>query len=50
MASEHPSTTPWLDRLLIRDPWLTPYRDALIRRRQAVDTLRRTVLGDKEFP
>jgi 1,4-alpha-glucan branching enzyme len=47
MASENPTTTPpWLARLLTRDPWLAPYRDALIRRRQAVDTLRRAVIGD----
>ena len=48
MTSENPTTTPpWLDRLLTRDPWLTPYRNALVRRRQALDTLRRMVIGDK---
>jgi 1,4-alpha-glucan branching enzyme len=48
MASEHPAAPPWLERLLTKDPWLTPYRNALIRRRQAFDSMRRRVVGETE--
>lgn len=49
MDSQHQTQTPpWLDRLLSLDPWLTPYREALIRRRQTMESARRRVLADTE--
>ena len=49
MKSEHqPDTPPWLERLLSKDPWLTPYRESLVRRRQALDDLRRQLIGPSQ--
>ena len=38
-------TPPWLERLLAKDPWLTPYREALLQRRHTLDAARRKLLG-----
>jgi len=49
MTSEHQAhTPPWLERLLSKDPWLTPYRDSLVRRRQAFDDIRRQLIGPNQ--
>ncbi len=45
MASAPGSDTPpWLERLLAKDPWLTPYREALLQRRQTLEAARRKLL------
>ena len=45
MTSGHQTdTTIWLDRLLDKDPWLRPYREGLIRRRQVMESARSRLL------
>ncbi|MGD9330276.1 MAG: alpha amylase C-terminal domain-containing protein [Desulfobacterales bacterium] len=42
---------PWLEKLLAQDPWLAPYRQALLKRRQAVETTCRELSGaDASLP
>jgi len=41
MTSEHRADTPpWLEQLLAKDPWLTPFRESLERRRQLLEATR----------
>jgi len=45
-AAKRADTPEWLERMLALDPWLTPFRDGLLKRRQTLDTLRRRIVGD----
>jgi 1,4-alpha-glucan branching enzyme len=43
-SGQQTNTTVWLDRLLEKDPWLTPYREGLIRRRHVMESARSRLL------
>jgi len=44
-SGQHNENPFWLDRLLEKDPWLTPYREALVRRRQIMESTRGRLLA-----
>ena len=47
MSSGQSSDAPiWLNRLLAKDPWLAPFREGLVRRRQTMESARDRLLAD----